>query len=131
MNLLLDTHILIWWLEKSPRIGARTRKKLLDPSALLWMSAASVWEISIKSALGRLDQLDAPEVWIPRLRDEWGVRPLPIKIDHAMAVRTLPRLHGDPFDRMLVAQALCEDLTLVTADRRIAAYDIRTLDASQ
>ena len=95
------------------------------------MSAASVWEISIKSALGRLDQLDAPEVWFPKLRDEWGVRPLPITLDHALAVRTLPRLHGDPFDRMLVAQALCEDLTLVTADQRIAAYDIRTLDASQ
>ena len=131
MNLLLDTHVLIWWLEKSPRVGKKTKATLLDPSALLWMSAASVWEVSIKSALGRMDQLDPPEVWVPRLRDEWGVRALPITLEHAIAVRTLPGLHGDPFDRMLVAQARCEELTLVTADPRIAAYDVRTLDASQ
>ena len=130
MNLLLDTHVVIWWLEKNPKLGPRTKATLRDPNTQPWVSAAVIWEISIKSALNRLQLAEPPEVWIPRLLKEWGVRDLPISFTHAMAVRALPLLHHDPFDRMLVAQARCEDLTLVTADPAIMAYDVRTIDAT-
>lgn len=129
MNLLLDTHVLIWWLEKSPRLGIRARKTLLASSTRPVVSAASIWEISIKIAIGRLDMADPPEVWAPRLEGEWGVRSLPITFEHAIAVRSLPPHHSDPFDRMLVAQAQCENLTLVTVDPAIAAYDVAMIDA--
>jgi PIN domain nuclease of toxin-antitoxin system len=130
VNLLLDTHVVIWWLEKNPRLGPKTKAMLRDPDTLPWVSAATVWEVSIKAALKRLELAEPPEVWVPRLLHEWGVRELPISFTHAMAVRTLPLLHHDPFDRMLIAQAQGEDLTLVTADPAIMAYDVRTIDAS-
>ncbi|MGI8989187.1 MAG: type II toxin-antitoxin system VapC family toxin [Bryobacteraceae bacterium] len=129
MNLLLDTHVLIWWMEKSPRLGIRARETLLGTSTRPVVSAVSIWEISIKAAIGRLDMADPPETWVPRLENEWGVRSLPITFDHATAVRRLPPHHNDPFDRMLVAQAQCENLTLVTVDPAMAAYDVRTIDA--
>ncbi len=129
MNLLLDTHVLIWWMEKNPRLGARAIKALRSATARPVVSAASIWEISIKAAIGRLRMADPPEQWAPRLRDEWGVHALPITFEHATAVRSLPPHHSDPFDRMLVAQAQCENLTLVTVDPAIAAYDVRTMDA--
>lgn len=79
-------------------------------------SESTIWERAIKAALGRLKMADPPDLWVPRLEQEWGVRSLPVTFDHAIAVRSLPPHHNDPFDRMLVAQALCEQLTLITAD---------------
>jgi PIN domain nuclease of toxin-antitoxin system len=129
VNLLLDTHVLIWWLEKSSRLGAGAKKILLSPSTRPVVSAVSIWEISIKSAIDRLEMTDPPEIWAPRLENEWGVRSLPITFEHAAAVRGLPRRHNDPFDRMLVAQAQCESLAIITADPALSAYDVRTIDA--
>ena len=129
MNLLLDTHVLIWWLENNPRLGSRARKTLLSASTRSVVSAATLWEISIKAALGRLDMDDPLTTWVPRLEDEWGVRSLAITFEHAIAVRNLPPHHHDPFDRMLVAQAQCEGLTIITVDPAIPAYDVPTLDA--
>jgi PIN domain nuclease of toxin-antitoxin system len=131
VNLLLDTHVPIWWLEKSPRLGKQIRATLRAPDVSPWMSAVSIREISIKSPLGRLDLLDPPELWVPKAIRAWGLRALSITPAHAMAVRKLPFHHRDPFDRMLVAQAQCEGLTLVTADPQIMAYDIGALDASR
>jgi PIN domain nuclease of toxin-antitoxin system len=131
MNLLLDTHVLIWWVEKSPRLGSRAKKTLLHPGTRPVVSAASIWEMAIKTAAGRMPLTDPLESWVPRLQNEWGVHPLAISFEHATAVRQLPPLHNDPFDRMLVAQAQCEGLTLVTADPAITAYDVRTIDASK
>ena len=108
MNLLLDTHVLIWWLEKSQRLGARSRKTLLSSATRPVVSAVSIWEISIKVAIGRLTLADPPETWVLRLESEWGVRSLPITFGNATAVRNLPPHHSDPFDRMLVAQAQFE-----------------------
>lgn len=130
MNLLLDTHVLIWWIEGSPKLGKRAKKILLQADATVWVSAASIWEISIKAAAGRLDPFDPPEAWMPKLVNELGVRSLSITFEHAAAVRHLPRHHADPFDRILIAQAQCENLTLLTADPQIEAYDVRTIDAS-
>ena len=129
-NLLLDTHVLIWWLEKSPRLGPGAKKALLNPIARPFVSAVSIWEIAIKAGSNRLDMADHMEEWVPRLIRDWGVRTLTITFEHASAVARLPRHHADPFDRMLVAQAQCEDLTIVTVDPAITAYAVRTMDAS-
>ena len=131
MNILLDTHVLIWWVEKNPRLGSRAKKTLLSPETRPLVSAASIWEMAIKAATGRLDLADPLEFWVPLLENDWGVHPLAINFEHATAVRQLPLIHNDPFDRMLVAQAQCEGLTLVTADPAITAYDVRTIDASK
>jgi PIN domain nuclease of toxin-antitoxin system len=130
VNFLLDTHVLIWWTEGSPKLGKRAKKSLLYLEAVVWVSAASIWEISIKAAAGRLDPFDPPEAWMPILVNELRVRSLSITFEHAAAVRHLPLHHNDPFDRILIAQAQCENLTLLTADPRMRAYDVRTLDAS-
>jgi PIN domain nuclease of toxin-antitoxin system len=129
MNLLLDTHVLIWWLQDSDRLGRRARHAILRPGAAVFISSASIWEISIKSALGRLKLKESLGKCIPELVAS-GFHHLPINFEHALAVRDLPPHHNDPFDRMLIAQAQCEDLTLMTADPAITPYDVRTIDAS-
>jgi PIN domain nuclease of toxin-antitoxin system len=128
MNLLLDTHVFIWWIDASPKLGAHARKMIVGTRRSA-VSAATIWEIAIKTAAGRL-RLPLPmEDWVMRIDLDWGMRALPITFEHAMAVRDLPAHHNDPFDRMLVAQARCENLTIVTADPAIRAYDVRTIDA--
>jgi PIN domain nuclease of toxin-antitoxin system len=129
MDLLLDTHVAIWWMLGSDRLGAQCKATLFQPGARLWISTASVWEMAIKSGLGRLKLSTPLEECIPDLLAR-GVHCLAISLNHALAIRTLPPHHADPFDRMLIAQAQCESLTLVTADTLIRAYDIRTLDAA-
>ena len=129
INLLLDTHVLIWWLLDSDKLGRRARHAILRPGAGLFISSASVWEISVKSALGRLKLKEPLGKCLPALVAS-GFQPLAINFEHALAVRDLPPHHADPFDRMLIAQAQCEDLTLMTADDAITAYDVRTIDAS-
>jgi PIN domain nuclease of toxin-antitoxin system len=133
MNLLLDTHALIWWLADSDRLGRRARNAILRPGAAVFISSASIWEISIKSALGRVKLKEPLGKCISHLVAS-GFHHLPINFEHALAVRDLPPhhppYHADPFDRMLIAQAQCEDLTLMTADSAIAPYDVRTIDAS-
>jgi PIN domain nuclease of toxin-antitoxin system len=130
VNFLLDTHVLIWWMEGSSKIGRRAKKALFHADASVWVSAANIWEISIKAALGRLDPFDPPEDWTRKLVNELGVRSLPITFEHAAAVHHLPLHHADPFDRLLIAQAQCENLTLLTVDPWMRAYNVRTADAS-
>jgi len=117
---LLDTPVLIWAVLDDPALPERFRAALTAPGAEIHVSAASVWEVAIKRALGKLsvplDLFDAARAA--------GAQPLAIGWEHARAVETLPPHHGDPFDRMLIAQALVEGLTLMSLDRQIAAYDI-------
>jgi PIN domain nuclease of toxin-antitoxin system len=119
LNLLLDTHILLWWLGASANLSRKAREAVAA-SDLVYVSAASIWEISIKLALGKLrihgDLLEH------LTRNNF--RHLPVTVPHALAAGKLPRHHGDPFDRMLVAQASVESLTLLTADEQQAAYDV-------
>ena len=117
-------------MEGSSKIGRQAKKALFHSDAVVWVSAANIWEISIKAALGRLDPFDPPEDWTRKLVNELGVRSLSITFEHAAAVRLLPLHHADPFDRMLIAQAQCENLTLLTVDPWMDAYDVRTVDAS-
>ena len=129
MNLLLDTHTLIWWMEDHPRLGHAARQTIIR-AATRHISAVSAWEISIKRAIGRLRLNVSPAESIVELMTH-GFRPLSIQFRHAWTVGELPLHHADPFDRMLVAQAKCEGLTLVTADPRIAAYGVPVIDAER
>ena len=118
MKLLLDTHILLWVMQDAPQL-ARPARRLLNEAEAVHVSSVSLWEIAIKSALGKLrvdqDELDAQ-------LDKIGFTPLPVTWAHTRALRKLPPLHGDPFDRMLIAQALSEPLHLLTHDRALAPY---------
>jgi PIN domain nuclease of toxin-antitoxin system len=115
-------------MEGSKKLGRRAKSGIFRASTL-WISAATVWEMAIKVHAGRLDLKDPLEESIPAIIEQ-GVRSLPVSIHHALAIRNLPLYHRDPFDRMLIAQAQCEDLTLVSADSVFARYDVRILDAS-
>ena len=120
MRLLLDTHILLWWLDDDPRLTATLRQAILDGSNEILVSSITVAEIEIKKAHGKLD--------VPRelltLLDEAGFRTLPLSAAHAQRLRELPPHHADPFDRMLVAQAIVEGVPLATADVRLSAYEV-------
>lgn len=125
MRLLLDTHVLLWWLANDSALGEEAREGISAPGSSVYVSAASAWEISIKQALGKLD---APSDLVRQLGTH-RFEPLPITVSHAYAAGALPRHHDDPFDRMLVAQAGAEGLTLVTRDPRIVLYGVSTLAA--
>lgn len=124
MRLLLDTNALLWWEEDSERLGAVARAAI-GASEFVYVSAASAWEAEIKQALGKLVFADDVQEMISAN----GFIELPVSVRHAAALRSLGRFHRDPFDRMLVAQALVEECTLVTADRDLARYGVPTLDA--
>jgi PIN domain nuclease of toxin-antitoxin system len=131
VRLLLDTHVLLWWLADDPALNDAARAAIADPANAVWVSAASAWEIAIKSALGRLHLPQPACEFVPVALAENDFAPLPIAVDHALRVADLPPLHGDPFDRMLIAQALAEGLTLVTADAALARYPVPVLDAAR
>ena len=120
MTLLLDTHVLLWWLDDPGRLSKAAREAIRDGANPVYVSAAVAWEIAIKKALGKLDAPDDLEAAMGANR----FRPLPITFRHAMAVRSLPDHHRDPFDRMLIAQALHEGFHLVNRDLEIAKYPV-------
>ncbi len=123
---LLDTHVLLWWLTDDPRLGASARQTIADAQNEVFVSAATGWEVAIKRALGKLR---APDELETEVKEE-GFVPLSITFRHAEQAGALPLLHRDPFDRVLIAQALAEDLILITNDERIKRYDVQTLAAS-
>jgi PIN domain nuclease of toxin-antitoxin system len=121
VRLLLDTHVLLWWLADDRQLGKDARATISSVNHQVLVSAASVWEIAIKAGLGRI------EIELDDLGDaivKSGFEPLPISVQHAVRVGQLPRVHRDPFDRMLVAQASLEELRLVTHDRVFARYGL-------
>lgn len=121
MKLLLDTHLLLWSAADPSKLPKKARSIILDSENDLFFSAASIWEISIKSQLGRADFAVDPHVLRRGLVDN-GYFELSINVEHALAVLALPPLHKDPFDRMLVAQATIEGFVLLTSDEQVAAY---------
>lgn len=125
MNLLLDTHTLLWWLDDNPTLSEPAHNAISKAENLVFVSAVSAWEIAIKKKLGKLDAPDnlEDEIIIHRFN------PLPITFTHAFRVTELPNHHHDPFDRMLVAQAQVEKLTLITRDIRIRKYDVPIIPA--
>ncbi|MCC6695764.1 MAG: type II toxin-antitoxin system VapC family toxin [Candidatus Hydrogenedentes bacterium] len=125
MNLLLDTHALLWWLADDPELSREARAAISAPQHIVYVSAASAWEISIKRAIGKLQAPDDLDTAMAAS----AFQELPITVAHALAAGQLPDKHSDPFDRMLVAQAMIESLTLVTRDERIASYQVPTIRA--
>ena len=122
---LLDTHVLLWWLDDPALLSVEAQGAIRDPNHRVLVSTAAIWEMGIKKALGRLDiPLNLAEVL---LRD--SIQVLDMQIDHALSVAELPMLHQDPFDRMQIVQAHHEGLTLITRDRRIQQYDVAWLNA--
>jgi PIN domain nuclease of toxin-antitoxin system len=121
LNILLDTHVALWAITDSPRLTARARELILAPSSVVWISAATIWEIAIKHSLGRGDMPVTAEAASGYFRAS-GYRFLSIEPEHASAVAELPAHHADPFDRMLVAQALLVPMRLLTADAMVARY---------
>ena len=123
MNLLLDTHILLWWLADDPGLSEKQRSAIADPANVVYVSAASAWEIAIKKALGKL--IAPNDLGAALIASE--LEQLPVTVAHAEAVGRLPPHHRDPFDRMLIAQAGVEDLTVVTGDPVFAQYEVTRL----
>jgi PIN domain nuclease of toxin-antitoxin system len=126
VNLLLDTHIFLWLQTDPERLGEHL-PIVQDERTELLLSAVSSWEIAIKYQLGKLPLPEAPERYVPDRMRAVGAQALAIEHPHALAVATLPPLHRDPFDRLLVAQATLLGLTIVTADPAVAQYPIPTL----
>jgi PIN domain nuclease of toxin-antitoxin system len=124
VSLLLDTHVVLWWLADDLSLSAEIKDRL-DHEPDIYVSSATVWEVTMKQAIGKLKEpADLPE----RIRNS-GFRDLPIGSEHAIVAGRLPMIHRDPFDRMLIAQARCEDLTLVTRDSRCQQYEVAVLPA--
>jgi PIN domain nuclease of toxin-antitoxin system len=123
MNLLLDTHVLIWW-DEGRRIAQEARRAI-EEADTVYVSAASAWEVAIKTGLGRL----RPTRTVEQAASESGFLELPVTFHHAERVTGLPPHHRDPFDRMLVAQAVVEELSLVTRDPVFARYGVALIQA--
>jgi PIN domain nuclease of toxin-antitoxin system len=121
VKLLLDTQLLLWAAGRPERLSAAARKQLENPKNELLFSAASLWEIAIKSSLGRDDFHVEPRLLRRGLLDN-GYTELPVTSEHAVSIDSLPQFHKDPFDRILLAQALTEGITLLTADAQLARY---------
>jgi PIN domain nuclease of toxin-antitoxin system len=126
VNVLLDTHVFLWLQTEPERLGESLRV-IDDERNQLLLSAASSWEIAIKYELGKLPLPETPEHYVPSRMRAIGARALAVEHPHALAVATLPPLHRDPFDRLLVAQAALLDLTILTADPSITRYEVPTL----
>ena len=127
MRILLDTQVWLWMLAEPSRLSAEGRDMLLDGSTELLLSAASAWEIAIKASLGKLHLPGPPDTVVPEMMEETRVTPLPVLHSHALRVARLPHHHGDPFDRLLVAQAQLEEVPIMTADSKLLAYEVELL----
>jgi PIN domain nuclease of toxin-antitoxin system len=131
VTLLLDTQALLWWRQGHRKLGPRARAAIEQEAFGVLVSAATAWELAIKSVINKLTLRDAVERWLPAALDGSGFGTLPVTVTHALAVATLPFHHADPFDRLLIAQAQLENLTIVTADSAFEDYDVKLLDAHE
>lgn len=127
MRVLLDTHTFLWWISDSPKLSDVAREVIADERTRPIFSVVSGWEIAIKAGVGRLEIPASPEKFLTEQLSRNDLEILPIYLRHALRVYELPDHHKDPFDRLLVAQALAENLALVTADPSIASYPVETV----
>jgi PIN domain nuclease of toxin-antitoxin system len=124
---LLDTHTFIWWANNDPSLTARAKSVIGDKSNEIFLSAVSTWEMAIKIAIGKLTLAGPLQPFVLSQITQYQFKSLPITYDHTYLVQTLPLHHNDPFDRLLIAQAMVEGLTILTADGKFAPYGIQTL----
>jgi PIN domain nuclease of toxin-antitoxin system len=127
MNILLDTHAFLWWITDDAQLSATARRLIKDSGNTLYWSAASSWEVGIKYALGRLPLPDAPEIFLAQELAENQIESLPITDRYAFQSGRLPRHHKDPFDRMLIAQAMTDSLVLLSCDSFFGLYDVQVM----
>lgn len=127
MNLLLDTHTFLWLADAPRHLSEPATRTIGDPANVLWLSVASIWEIQIKARTGKLELGSSLSKAIVKQRRRNGVKILPIRLRHVLALDRLPDHHRDPFDRILIAQAVCDRMTLVTCDPQIGRYGVPTL----
>lgn len=120
---LLDTHVLLWWFSDAAKLSAKYRNLIGDPQYQIVVSTVSVWEIIVKQTLGKLRAPDNLKAAL----DDSEFEILAVDLDHVLYVKQLPLIHNDPFDRLLIAQALCEDLTIMTVDKAITKYQVNCL----
>ncbi len=124
MKLLLDTQCFLWWFAEPERLSEKAIAHITDERNELWLSVASIWEVGIKVALGKLPLPEPVERYIPNRMSQLGAKSLEIRAAHAMRAAALPMHHRDPFDRMLIAQAQVDDMTIVSADAMLTQYDV-------
>lgn len=129
MNVLVDTHVWIWSLADPGRLSPESRSLLSSSRNVVYLSAASAWELAIKAALGKIELPEPVETYVPTRMARQGITALPITHTHALRVSTLPPHHRDPFDRLLIAQALVERLPILTADVAFDRYDVEVIRA--
>jgi PIN domain nuclease of toxin-antitoxin system len=127
VKVLLDTHVWLWMLAFPERLGSRAIDLVRSDSDELILSAVSSWEIAVKWALGKLDLPQPPEIYVPDRMQAEGIGSLAVDHGHALHVASLPQHHGDPFDRLLIAQSQVERIPIVTADRRFELYDVEVV----
>jgi PIN domain nuclease of toxin-antitoxin system len=124
MRLLLDTHIFIWYVRNAPELPEALRSAIRHPGNEVFLSVVSLWEAIIKSQLGKLPLPEPPQTFLPRMRDHHLIRSLHVDEASVLRIADLPPIHRDPFDRLLICQAIQHGLTVVTADRAFAAYPV-------
>lgn len=127
MKVLIDTHVFLWWMVEAPQLTPRIREIVADGGNDVYLSAASAYELAYKAADGRLTLPDSPAAYVIDRMAVNGFEALPVDIGHALAAASLPRIHGDPFDRILVAQAQREGMPILTRDPIIARYGVETI----
>lgn len=127
MKVLLDTHAFLWWITDDPQLPAQVRGIIANSDNNLFFSAASCWEIVIKTHLGRIKLPDKPDIFIAEQMASNAIQSLPVQVSHALHVFNLPYLHKDPFDRIIIAQAQLEKLPVITSDSLISQYKIDTI----
>jgi PIN domain nuclease of toxin-antitoxin system len=125
-RVLLDTHVLLWWFQASRKLSSKALAVFRDPETTVLVSAVCAWEIAIKHKAGRLDARDLVTKFESRLERERFAE-LPITVTHAIRAGLLKESHKDPFDRLLIAQAQCEDIPVVTTDKRFEEYDVQRI----
>jgi len=127
MKILLDTHTFLWWITDDPKLSDRARGIMGDGGNELFLSAATGWEIAIKAQIGRLKLPEEPIAFIVDQMRINAIQSLPIQMNHALHVSTLPQHHRDPFDRLLIAQAQLEELPVLSSDRQLAHYKVEVI----
>lgn len=123
MTYLLDTHVLLWWLTDDPSLSQTARNCIANPAHKIFVSAVTIWEVMVKQALGKLT---LPDNFVATIAEN-GFEALPITFEHALKIAHLPFHHHDPFDRLLIAQAMEHGLTLITHDEKIYLYSLKCL----
>lgn len=127
MQVLLDTHSFLWWIGDDHQLSDKARSTIEDSSNQIFLSAASGWEIAIKTQLGKLTLPHSPEVFVSEQLQLNGFQPLSVSLSHSLHTASLPAIHRDPFDRILVAQSQVEKMAIITSDPLIQRYKVNTI----